>query len=187
MKKFFSPKRVKLIALVVVLALVLTPAFLFLDSIHYDIGLYIEYGFTTDRVKFREHREEFELLAEQLYLFVDSRPDFFEEFDETFYIRKDELRFYKKRQPYPESEYSHPVTVEGWADAANNYHDAFPEKVFSGEVGLNIYPNCISFYNALIYTRDGKYPQEIVNDFKEGGSRVLVIKHAKGWYETVVR
>ena len=185
MSKIFSPKRVKLIALFVVLALILTPVFLFLDSIHYDIGSYLKIGLWLENVKFQEHKKEFELLAEQIYLFVDSRPNFFTEFDGNFYIREDGLLFIKRHVIH--LDYFHPVTAEGWADAKGNYHDAFPENLFSGEAaGLRIYPNYISFYNALIYTRDGKYPQEYVAPLKEEPSRtVLVIRHAKGWYEVM--
>ena len=155
-------------------------------SIHYDIGAYWKLGLWNRHIKLQEHKKEFELLAEQIYLFVDSRPDFFTEFDGRFSIREDGLRFYKKGQTYPESVYPHPVTAEGWTNAANNYHDAFTENVFRGEVGLRIYRNYISFYDALIYTRDGKYPQEYVAPLKENPSRtVLVIRHAKGWYEVM--
>ena len=157
---------------------------MFLDSIHYDIGAYWHIGLWNDHIEFHEHEKEFELLAEQIYLFVDSRPNFFTEFDGRFSIREDGLLFIKRNVIH--LDYSHPVAAEGWADAANNYHDAFPENVFSGEVDERIYPNYISFYSALIYTRDGKYPQEYVAPLKEEPHRgALVIRHAKGWYEVM--
>ena len=82
-------------------------------------------------------------------------------------------------------DYFHPVTAEGWADAANNYHDAFPEWALpgSGERSMRIYPNYVYFYDALIYTRDGKYPQEYVDKVNARDSRrVFVIRFEKGWY-----
>ena len=85
MKKFISQKRLKRIALILAVVLVLAPIVSFLHSIDYDIVSYLYRFIRYDHVQFKEHEEEFELLAEQLCLFVDSRPDFFEEFNGNFF------------------------------------------------------------------------------------------------------
>ena len=85
MKKFISQKRLKRIALILAVVLILTSVVGFLNSMGYNLVAYLEHGFSRGFVNFKEHEEEFDLLAEQLYLFVDSRPDFFEEFHGNFF------------------------------------------------------------------------------------------------------
>jgi len=181
MKKLISPKRLKWIALILAAVLVLTTVVGFLNSMGYNLVTYIDYGIWAGYVEFKENKEDFELLKAHLCLFVDSRPDFFEEFDGDFYFTKDGINFSKNEKGL----YFHPVEAEGWADARNNYYDAFPEWAKGpGERQTHIYPNYIVFYSTLVYTRDGKYPKERVNQWKDLGIKTrLVVRHAKGWYE----
>ena len=81
MKKFIFPKRLKRIALILAVVLVLTSVVGFLNSIGYNLVAYLEYGLFAGYVNFEKYEGDFEIFAEQLYLFVDSHPDFFEEFN----------------------------------------------------------------------------------------------------------
>ena len=186
MKKFISPKRLKWIALILAAVLILVPIVGFLNSINYNVSYFFRF-LSYDHVQFKENEEEFELLAEQLYLFVDSHPDFFEEFHGNFSFTEDGIKFSRKQHEFAkkyEAAYFHPVEVEGWADVRHNCRDAFPEwaKPGPGERETRIYPNYIIFYSTLIYTRDGKYPREYVDRVK-GASPFIVFRFGNGWYE----
>ena len=186
MKKSISPKRLKRIALILAAVLILAPIVGFFHSIDYNVSYLLRF-LLYDHVQFKEHEEEFELLTEQMYLFVDSRPDFFEEFHGNFFFTEDGIKFSRERH---EAAYFHPVEAEGWADAYHNYQDAFPEwaKPGPGERVDRIFPNYIVFSSTLVYTRDGKYPREYINHLKSvGHSPPIVIKYAKGWYEVFWR
>ena len=181
MRKIISFINLKRIAIVVVIGIPLVFALNALDSIHYNIGGYIEYVFSWREpgVKFRQYEKEFELLVDQIYLFVDENPEFFNEFPEPCLFSEDGLEFYKEESDYPNNIYRHEVTAEGWAEAVNSYCYGRGRPI----IRLN-YISFVGGFTTLIYTRDGKYPQELMESIYKD-RKALVIRHAKGWYEII--
>ena len=68
---------------------VFVPIFTFLDAINYDIpGLVwdnVKYFFS-DKINYDEYRSSFRVISKYVYQFVDEHPDFYSDFDGTFYI-----------------------------------------------------------------------------------------------------
>ena len=148
----------------------------------------MEYVLFVDHVKFKPYKNEFELFTKQMYIFVDDHPDFPETFTGECHLTEDGLVFFKKDIDYPDNVYIHSIIEEEWDDAVISYHKAFPEWFQFSEGTSHIFSNYIVFSSyiaggRLVYTRDGKYPKELIDSYWETNRFVYVRKHSRGWYE----
>lgn len=172
---------------------VILPAFQLLDAIHYDIDAYVDdiRHIWRSSLPLKENQEYFEIIVNHIYMFTDSYPNFFEEFDHDFLITDEGIQFYKANIEYPDNVYLYRIYDEKWSEAVDKYYQAFP-KDWGPEEGYRVYPGYVVFDadRILVYTRDRKYPNELIdgmwnmtNFWKVPLAVVNVIKHARGWYE----
>ncbi|MCL2747477.1 MAG: hypothetical protein FWE59_02340 [Oscillospiraceae bacterium] len=185
-------KKTKLIVLLVLIGFVFFGTLNFLISIRFQISDYFNYVLFIDHIRFKPYKTEFQLLTKQMYLFVDEHPDFFREFTgECVFIEEGGLMFFRNGVGYPDNVYIHNFKEEGWTDAVNTYYQAFPEWFQIGHGSDHIYLNYIIFSSALsggklVNTRDGKYPNELIDSYWETNAFVYVKKVDRGWYEVIL-
>jgi len=187
-----SKKTVRILIILISIFSILIPTFKFLNSINYQLKDYVNYAMFSHRIRFKPHKEEFEILVNHTYEFIDEHPNFFDEFDEYYMFNNEGIIFYKKELNYPDNICQHNIYNNEWNDTIKNYNNAFPNRMKSIN-GNCVYPNYITFGTlvlgdilsgkGLLYTRNGKYPKELIEKLRAANKFVFVKKHAKGWYE----
>lgn len=191
-KIFLKSRPFRVIISVLIIAVIVTPTWIFLDSIHYKV---LDYFFSWGPGQIRdfgEHQKEFDLLVREVDDFVENNPNFFENFTGRCYVMEDRLIFVRSGISYPDNEVVHNFTVEGW-ESIKNYLKVFPPDFYYGFIIIDKnYPNYIMFRSdersarVLVYTRGGR-PNELIDSYWEKFEFVRVKRVANGWYDIAPR
>lgn len=195
MKKMMSTLKklpFRIIIPIVLAVAVIVPTWSFLHSIHYKVADYFFSWGPANIRDFGEHKKEFELLIEEIDGFVAEQPNFFEEFTGDCYVRENGLLFQRVELSYPDDEYFHKFTIEGW-ETIGNFRKVFPNDFYYSSIMINRnYPNYIIFrcdersQRILVYTRDGR-PDQLIDQYWEKYDFVRVKRVARGWYDIAPR
>ena len=170
----------------------------FLDSIHYQVGdwLWQEFGAAAPRVdNFKKYQKEFELVVKETNAFLDAHPDFFDNFNELYFVEKNGLLFDEKNHVVYDdqgcvssSAYLHPIETEEWK-TVKNFSKAFGEGYYySFNRVSEKYPGYVFFCageqnNSILVCTGGKRPDDFINNYWKIAAYVHVRKLANGWYD----
>ncbi|MCI9273311.1 MAG: hypothetical protein HFE39_05055 [Clostridiales bacterium] len=191
-KIFLKSRPFRVIISILIIAVIVTPTWIFLDSIHYKV---LDYFFSWGPGQIRdfgEHKKEFELLIEKIDDFVENNPNFSENFTGECDINEEGLIFLRIGAPYPENKVFEHFTVQEW-QSIKNYVKVFPHDFYYSDIFIDKnYPNYIMFRSdersarVLVYTRGGR-PNELIDSYWEKFEFVRVKRVANGWYDIAPR
>ena len=191
-------KKVLLWFLLLMAVVLIVQTWVFLDSIHYQVGdwLWAEFGAAAPRVdNFKKYQKEFELVVKETNAFLDAHPDFFDNFNELYFVEKNGLLFDEKNHVVYDdqgcvssSAYLHPIETEEWK-TVKNFSKAFGEGYYySFNRVSEKYPRYVFFCasekndSILVYT-GGERPDDFINNYWKIAAYVHVRKLANGWYD----
>jgi hypothetical protein len=181
--------RPKIIVVVLMIGIVIAPVWVYLHSIHYKAHMLVNYQLrwgSTNVSGFAPHKQKYEVLVEEVNVFLAGHPNFFEESNGVGFVNSDGLKFYKKGVSTDRIIYQ--WSDEKWEEIAS-FTSAFPSRGggFSHIRISRNYPDCITFNmenapTTLVYCRNGR-PDDLIKRFWEKYEFVSVRKLAIGWYE----
>ena len=191
-------KKVLLWFLLLMAVVLIVQTWVFLDSIHYQVGdwLWQEFLPAAPRVdNFKKYQKEFELVVKETNAFLDAHPDFFDNFNELYFVEKNGLLFDEKNHVVYDdqgcvssSAYLHPIETEEWK-TVKNFSKAFGKGYHYGFNRVSEkYPRYVFFCasekndSILVYT-GGERPDDFINNYWKIAAYVHVRKLANGWYD----
>lgn len=195
-RKINNKKPRKLIAIVLSSILILC-SFSFLCSIRFRLDYYLlstifktKGYFYHNYDDFDEHKNNFEILVNEIKCFVDKTPDFYSEYaaDSINAKSSDGIHFVKKGSLYPNIIYDvyKPDTCD-WEEVKSCLL-SFPERGFDFIELDEKYPDYVFFpcseYSPRIITyTGGEKPYKYINELWNKYEYVEVVKLGYGWYD----
>ena len=187
-KPLFKRRAFRIIIPIIIVAVIVIPTWIFLDSIHYKV---LDYFFTWDTYplrNFSQHEQEFNLLVKEIDEFVKDQPDFFEDFTGKCSVKDDGLVFYRIDESGCANKVFHKFTSDGW-EKIKYFREVFPHELYFSNIMLYPdYPDYIFFcsdersWRVLVYTR-GERPNELIDRYWEKQDFVRVREVAPGWFD----
>ena len=177
--------------LFIILILILIPFVIFLNSIHFKLGGYLNFMWDYKPIKnFDEHKAELETLVNDIESFVNNTPDFYNEFNSNFYLKDNSsLIFSRKRKTPKDPDFKYQYDLED-TDKIKNYTAVFPEDFKYEHILIDSdYPGYVMFcgdetsYRVLVYTGGKGPPSKLIDSYWERWDFVYVHKISNDWYE----
>lgn len=179
-------------AIITIMVLVILPPWkemwMYLESIDYRFDHVFSWGYEPIK-NFDKYQVPFDLLVKEMDNFVESQPDFFDEFTGECTAYDDKLVFYRRGLSYPDNQVFYKFTVAG-KEIIRYYTEVFPYDFHLGyEVINEQYPDYIFFcadreysWRVFVYTR-GERPNQLIDEYRKKYDFVRVTEVAPGWYD----